>query len=129
MIKEIIRDNAGNPVSVLLDYKEWIQIEQVLKQQKVRINPPENPLDWYALTESANSILNELIAYTGREQFSELKKEIPDQGRIEELLKLSEEIKAINRKSANFMDGDRLKQIIALYGPKLKKVNNGEQLV
>ena len=36
---------------------------------------PKNPLDWYTLTETTNSVLNELIGYTGRERIAELQKE------------------------------------------------------
>ncbi|OJV55344.1 MAG: hypothetical protein BGO31_20660 [Bacteroidetes bacterium 43-16] len=129
MVKEIIRDKAGNPISVLLDYKQWLQIEQLLKQQDLKIKEPANPLDWYRLTESANAILNELIAYVGRERFLELKKETPDKSRIEKLIQFSEEIRTINRNSDNFKDLKIMEQIVALYGPKLKRVNNGEQLV
>lgn len=90
---------------------------------------PENPLDWYGLTESANSILNELIAYTGRERFLESKKVVPDQDRIKKLRDFSAEIRAINRKSENFRSIGRMREIIQIYGPKLKLVNFGGQLV
>lgn len=129
MEKEIIRDRAGNPVSVLMDYRQWLQIEQLLEHQKIKVNAPDNPLDWYTLTETANSILNDLIAYTGRERFLELEKEFPDQNRMDRLWSLFKEIQAINRNTDNFKDATIMKEIILTYGTKLKSVNNGQQLV
>jgi len=129
MEKEIIRDNAGNPVSIVLDYKEWLQIEQFLNQKKIDINSSENPFDWYALTESANSILSELIAYVGRERFLELKKDIPDTQRIEKLRQFSSVIKDINRDTENFRNAKRMQLIIDTYGPVLKMINDGKRMV
>lgn len=90
---------------------------------------PENPLDWYTLTETTNAILNELIAYTGREQIAELQKNEPDHKRIASLWALFEEINAVNRNVDNFKSAGRMQEIIETYGPKLKKVNNGGQLI
>ncbi|MDQ8015084.1 MAG: hypothetical protein REI96_21745 [Flavobacterium nitrogenifigens] len=129
MIKEIIRDKDGNPVSVVLSYKEWLEIEQMRIEHLHKVHAPENPLDWYTLTETTNSILNELIAYTGRERIAELQKETPDQKRVDSLWELFKEIQGINRSVENFKDAWRMKEIIETYGPKLKKVNNGEQLI
>lgn len=128
MKKESIKDQSDNTISSLKDHKE-LGTEQVLNHKKSMVNAPVNPLDWYALIESANSILNELIAYTGRERYAELQKDVPDQDRICTLRFLSKKLKSINRNSDNFRDGDCLKRIIASYGPLIKKVNNGEQPV
>lgn len=129
MVREIIKDKAGNPVSVLLSYKEWLEVEQLVAQQQRKATAPENPLDWYTLTETTNAILNELIAYTGREKVAELQKPDPDQQRIEALWSLFREVQAINRNADNFKDAGRMQEIIEAYSPKLKKVNDGGQLV
>lgn len=129
MEKEIIKDKEGNPISVLMDYREWLQIEQLLSHQKIKVNAPDNPLDWYTLTETANSILNELIAYTGRERFLEMEKEFPDQNRLDRLWSLFKEVQAVNRNTDNFRDAEIMKEIILKYGEKLKIVNNGKQLI
>lgn len=129
MVKEIIKDGAGNPVSVLLSYKEWVQVEQLIGREQRKAGSPENPLGLYTLTETTNSILNELIAYAGRERIIELQKSVPDQHRIVALKDLFMEIQAVNRNVENFKDAGRMKEIIETYGPELKKVNNGEQLV
>lgn len=100
-----------------------------MTKENINRNRPENPLDWYTLTETTNSILNELIAYTGREEYLEMQKEHPDQKRIEALEKLFQEVDEINRNTANFKDALRMQEIIKTYGPKLKRINNGEQLV
>lgn len=80
-----------------------------------------NQLDWYSLTESSNSILNGLIAYTAREEMKELDKAQPDQQRISELVALRTEVRNINRDSSNFQNLERMEQIIAHYGPILRK--------
>lgn len=77
---------------------------------------PANPLDWYTLTETTNSILNELIAYTGREQVLEHQKEIPDQKRLADLWNFFKDIQAINRNVDNFKHAGRMRQIIDIYG-------------
>lgn len=128
MTAQIIKDDTGKPISVLIDYQQWLQIEQLLKQGKVKANAPNNPLDWYTLTETANSILNELIAYSGREEYLELKKEHPDSNRIEALRALFKEIHEINRNPENFKTAKRMEEIINIYGPKLKRINNGEYI-
>ena len=85
---------------------------------------PENPLDWYTLTETSNSILNELVAYTGREEYLETEKEHPDQSKIEALEKLFEEVNEILRNTDNFKHAGKMEEIIRKYGPLLKKLNN-----
>ncbi|MFP8894084.1 hypothetical protein [Chryseobacterium sp. EZn1] len=128
MEKEIIKDQEGNPVSVVLDYREWVLIETYLNHQNINFNVLQNPLDWYVLTESMNSILNELIAYAGRERFLELRKKNPKLKRIENLKEFSEEIRKINRNSDNFRDVGRMRNIIDTYAPLLEEINNGKQV-
>lgn len=129
MVKEIIKDKAGNPVSVLLSYNEWVQTEELVAQLRNKTNAPANPLDWYALTETANSILNDLLAYIGRERGIERRKEQPDLKRMGALWELFKEIHALNKNADNFKDAGRMQEIIEIYSPQLKRVNNGEQLV
>ncbi len=110
-----------------------------MKKKKLNKNNPnsgvvracdlENPLDWYVLTEISSAVLNDLIAYTGRETFWERKKDNPDLERIDALWRLFREINEINRNVDNFRCANRMKQLIADYGPKIKKVNMGWQLV
>ncbi len=90
--------------------------------QAIKGEAPENPLDWFTLTETTNSVLNELIAYTGREEFKELQKAIPDYERIKELNRFSEELEAINSEPDNFKNASRIREIIDKYAPKLKLV-------
>ncbi len=83
---------------------------------------PANPLDWYTLTETTNSVLHELIAYTGRETVAEQMKEFPDQNRIDALWNYFKEINSINRNVENFKDAGRMEEIIAKYAPVVKKM-------
>lgn len=78
-----------------------------------------NPLDWYSLTESVNSILNGLIALAEREQFLELKKPNPYSQRLKELTRLSDEVWAVNKNTENFRSLERMEEIIAEYSPIL----------
>jgi len=128
MEKEIIKDSEGNPVSMILDYREWVLIERFLGNRMTNINPPGNPLDWYVLTESLNSILADLIAYSGRERFKELRKNKPRLKRIENLKGFSEELKEISRNWDNFKDVGRMRHLIDVYAPLLEGMNNGKQL-
>ncbi|MFC6100774.1 hypothetical protein [Olivibacter domesticus] len=80
----------------------------------------ENPLEWYSLTETANSILNGLIAYTCHEEIKELEKECPDTERVKGLQALFVEVHAVNDDPENFQSQDRMKEIIARYGGLLK---------
>ncbi|WET69112.1 hypothetical protein [Sphingobacterium sp.] len=91
-------------------------------KKNVNRTRPKTPLDWYTLTETTNSVLNELIAYTGRERIAELQKETPDQNRIDALWAYFKEINAINRNVENFKDARRMEEIIAKYAPVLKKM-------
>lgn len=61
MKAHIIKDRKGEPVSVLVDYQEWLQIDQQLTRVQEKMDAPGNPLDWYTLTETTNSFLRSLL--------------------------------------------------------------------
>jgi len=123
MHSQIIKDQNGTPVSVLINYQDWLHIEQRLNMLKDEVDGSDGP-DWYTLTETTNSILNELIAYTSREEIKEYKKPIQDSKRLKELDDFFKEIHAINRSTANFKSVDRMEEIISKYGPLLRAVNS-----
>lgn len=110
------------------DKKKHIEEPKKLRCD-VLVEPPENPLEWYTLTETTNSILNELIAYTGREEFMELEKEFPDETRIDELQELLREIQSINMNPDNFRSARRMEAIIEKYAPVLRAVYDAASLV
>jgi hypothetical protein len=82
-----------------------------------------NPLDWYDLTESTNSILNGLIAFTSSERRKELDKLNPSQEKIVQLTMLQDEVLAVNNNTQNFKNLERMEELIAHYGPILKAAN------
>ena len=77
-------------------------------------------IDTYGLTETLNSILNGLIAFTLRERRIERHKEKPSQNRINELDALRLEITSLNNDSTNFDSLYRMEELIGKYGPVLK---------
>lgn len=106
----------------------WSKIDYVYGMN-TKNDTIDNPLDWYMLTETANSILNELIAYTGRERGKERRKDNPDLQRLETLWNLFKEINAVNRNVDNFKSHAKMREIIKTYGPMIRLVNDGGQLV
>ncbi|MFA6152796.1 MAG: hypothetical protein WC716_15845 [Chitinophagaceae bacterium] len=100
--------HKGAPKSVQID----------LKDGAVELEEP----DMYVLTETSSAILNELIAYTGREEMKELKKSNPDPERLEELDVLFKEVHTINREPANFGNQVRMQEIIDKYAPKVREI-------
>jgi hypothetical protein len=105
---------------------------KLLKNQKstspLNSNPvtpvmERNPLDWYDLTESTNSILNGLIAYASRERRKELDKLNPSQEKIAKLTAFQDEVLAVNNNTQNFKNLERMEELIAHYGPILKAAN------
>jgi hypothetical protein len=122
MHSQIIKDQTGTPISVLIDYQDWLEIEQQLKLKKDN-SDLEEP-DMYTLTETSRAILNELIVYTGREELKELKNEHPDQKRIAELRSLLGEVLKINRETENFKSPARMQEIIDKYAPKVRDIYN-----
>jgi hypothetical protein len=83
---------------------------------------PQNPLDWYTLTETANSTLNELIAYTASEELKEMEKDLPDLKKIEGIRQFFHEIHTINSNPENFKSIKRMQEIINIYAPQLKSI-------
>ena len=124
MSRQVINDGNGKPVSVLIDYQEWLRIEQLLAGKELDFAAPANALDWYILTETTNSLLNELIAYSSRERRKEMKRAIPDHRKIQELQELFEEVHTINSDPENFKSIGRMEAIIGQYGPKLNAINS-----
>jgi len=82
----------------------------------------QNPLDWYGLTETSNSILNELIAFTGREELKESLKSVPDPGHLQEIEVLFQEVHAINKNPENFKSLSLMREIINQYAPILRAI-------
>jgi hypothetical protein len=78
-----------------------------------------SPFDWYSLTESADSILNGLVALGSRERRNELKKPNPDPNRIAELEAIRDEALAILRDNTIFFSLDRMEETIEKYSPIL----------
>jgi hypothetical protein len=78
-----------------------------------------NPLDWYSLTESANSILNGLVALASRERRNELNKVKPDQDRVKELETLRDEGIKVSRDTETFSSLEKMEQVIEKYSPIL----------
>ncbi|WP_160139632.1 hypothetical protein [Chryseobacterium sp. c4a] len=128
MRKEIIKDKEGNPVSLILDYREWVLVERFLSFNMTNFNLSGNPLDWYVVTESLNLILTELIAYSGRERFKELRKNKPRLKRVENLKGFSEDLKKVSRDWDNFKDVRRMRHLVDVYAPLLEEINNGKHI-
>jgi hypothetical protein len=122
MNAQIIKNQSGMPISVVVDYNDWLEIEQKLNLKNTSPDALENPLDWYGLTETANSILNELIAYTSREEFKESQKPIPDKKHLLEMETLFQEVHAINKDPENFKSFKRMQEIISKYAPLLRNI-------
>jgi hypothetical protein len=121
METQIVTDASGEPVRVIMDYQEYVKmIEQLNLPLTPAITVKErNPLDWYSLTESANSILNGLIALASREHMKELDKANPDQKRIAELVALRDEAMKVNRDSKTFSSLEKMEEVIEKYSPIL----------
>jgi hypothetical protein len=87
METQLVTDINGALEAVKIDYQDWLKIAA---QLGLPVEPTSkvterNPLDWYSRTESANSILNSLVALGSRESRNELKKAKPDLNRVAEL--------------------------------------------
>src|ERR1700712_746533 len=114
METQILTDESGEPTRVVMDYQTYVEM---YRQLNLPLPPAKtvqarNPLDWYTRTESANSILNGLVALASREKMKESEKSNPDQQRIEELLALRKEaIEAVNNND-NFSSLERMDQVI-----------------
>ena len=112
MCGEANNDGNGIPVSVLNDYQERVRIDQLVAGKQLNFTAPGNPLDWYVLTETTNSLLNELIAYTSRESRREMKRVEPDLGKVKLLRELFEDVHCINSNPENFRSIERMKSLV-----------------
>ena len=121
METKLVTDAAGNPKKVILDYDDYVKIAEQLNLPLVPTSTVKerNPLDWYSLTESANSILNGLVALASREGRLEEQKLQPDQRRVAELEALRKEaIEQVNNND-NFSSLEKMEAIIDKYSPIL----------
>ena len=121
METKFVTDAAGTPKKVILDYDDYVKIAEQLNLSLVPTSTVKerNPLDWYSLTESANSILNGLMALASREGMLESEKLNPDQQRIAELDALRKDaVEQINTND-NFSSLEKMEAIIDKYSPIL----------
>jgi hypothetical protein len=121
METQFVTDATGTPVKVVMDYQDYVKIAEQLNLPLTAASTVQerNPLDWYSLTESANSILNGLVALASRERRNELNKPIPDQDRIKELESLRDEGIKVSRDTETFSSLKKMEQVIEKYSPIL----------
>jgi len=121
METQFVTDATGAPVRVVMDYQDYVKIAEQLNLPLTATSTVQerNPLDWYSLTESANSILNGLVALASRERRNELNKPNPDQDRIKELENLRDEGIKISRDTETFSSLEKMEQVIEKYSPIL----------
>jgi hypothetical protein len=121
METQFVTDATGAPVRVVMDYQDYVKIAEQLNLPLTATTTVQerNPLDWYSLTESANSILNGLVALASRERRNELNKPNPDQDRIKELESLRDEGIKISRDTETFSSLEKMEQVIEKYSPIL----------
>ena len=121
METQFVTDATGAPVRVVMDYQDYVKIAEQLNLPLTATSTVQerNPLDWYSLTESANSILNGLVALASRERRNELNKPNPDQDRIKELESLRDEGIKISRDTETFSSLEKMEQVIEKYSPIL----------
>jgi hypothetical protein len=122
MNTQIIKDQSGEPVMVLVAYNDWIELEKKLHLSES--SEEEDTLNWYAITETSKAVINELIAYTIRERVEESMKAEPDHKHLEEINLFAEELITINDDTKNFTDYKRMQEIIAKYAPLLREIND-----
>ncbi|SDE44408.1 hypothetical protein SAMN05216464_106157 [Mucilaginibacter pineti] len=121
METQFVTDATGTPVRVIMDYQDYVKIAEQLHLPLTATTTVKerNPLDWYSLTESANSILNGLVALASRETRKEQNKPNPDQKRIEGLGKLRKEVIEALNDNENFSSQERMEHVIEKYSPIL----------
>ena len=121
METQFVTDATGTPVRVVMDYQDYIKIAEQLNLPLTATSTVQerSPLDWYSLTESANSILNGLVALASRERRNELNKPNPDQDRIKELESLRDEGINVSRDTETFSSLEKMEQVIEKYSPIL----------
>lgn len=121
MDTQLVTDYSGEPVAMVIDYKDWVEIASRLN---IPLAPSKsiierNPLDWYTVTESANSVLTGVIAMASRERMKEQRKAKPDTDRIAYLTNLQDEVIEINNNALNFKSLERMEELIKKYSPIL----------
>jgi len=114
--------NKQNREGMRVSAQDHAEIRQNLNLAAIATDAPENLFDWYTLTETSSVILTELIAYTAREEFWEMKKPAPDLARMERLWAFFKEVHAINREPANFKGASRMQAIIDTYAPMVREI-------
>lgn len=121
METQFVTDATGTPVRVVMDYQDYVKIAEQLNLPLTATSTVQerNPLDWYSLTESANSILNGLVALASRERRNELNKVRPDQDRVKELETLRDEGIKVSRDTETFSSLEKMEQVIEKYSPIL----------
>jgi hypothetical protein len=121
METQFVTDATGTPVRVVMDYQDYVKIAEQLNLPLTATSTVQerNPLDWYSLTESANSILNGLVALASRERRNELNKVKPDQDRVKELETLRNEGIKVSRDTETFSSLEKMEQVIEKYSPIL----------
>jgi hypothetical protein len=121
METQFVTDATGTPVRVVMDYQDYVKIAEQLNLPLTATSTVQerNPLDWYSLTESANSILNGLVALASRERRNELNKPNPDQYRIKELESLRDDGINVSRDTETFSSLEKMEQVIEKYSPIL----------
>lgn len=121
METQFVTDATGTPVRVVMDYQDYVKIAEQLNLPLTATSTVQerNPLDWYSLTESANSILNGLVALASRERRNELNKVKPDQDRVKELETLRDEGIKVSRDTETFSSLEKMGQVIEKYSPIL----------
>lgn len=121
METQFVTDATGTPVRVVMDYLDYVKIAEQLNLPLTATSTVQerNPLDWYSLTESANSILNGLVALASRERRNELNKVKPDQDRVKELETLRDEGIKVSRDTETFSSLEKMEQVIEKYSPIL----------
>ncbi|RKR81058.1 hypothetical protein BDD43_1201 [Mucilaginibacter gracilis] len=121
METQFVTDATGTPVRVVMDYQDYVKIAEQLNLPLTATSTVQerNPLDWYSLTESANSILNGLVALASRERRNELNKVKPDQDRVKELETLRDEGIKVSRDTETFSSLEKMEQVIEKYSPIL----------
>lgn len=121
METQFVTDATGAPVRVVMDYQDYVKIAEQLNLPLTATSTVQerNPLDWYSLTESANSILNGLVALASRERRNELNKPTPNQDRVKELESLRDEGIKVSRDTDTFSSLEKMEKVIEKYSPIL----------
>ena len=120
MEPEIITDAAGEPLKVVMDYKEYVNILEELKRPLPAMKITAHPIDWQTLTESVRDVFTGLVALAGREHLKELDKPHPNKSRIAELVALRDEAHNIDRNPENYSTREQMEEILSKFTPILQ---------